>query len=161
MFVPSNALPGDSRIWIYQSDRQLTSQEEEKISKLAREFLETWTAHQKDLKAGFEIHHHLFLIIMLDQNHESASGCSIDKSMQFIQQLEKDFSLSLLNRQMFAIVENDEIKILKRKQFDEMIKSHELDRHTLVFNNLIERKSQLDKNWKIPAGESWHSALLS
>ena len=159
MFTSPNFLPSDSRIWIYQSSRELSAQEESKISFLAKSFIDSWTAHNQELKGSFEIRHHIFLILMIDENHANASGCSIDKSIHFIQKIEKDFSISLLDRQIFALREKDRINLVKRKEFESMIHSGEINENTIVFNNLIQMKSELQTNWEVPIKESWHGAI--
>jgi len=159
MFVPAATLPADSRIWIYQADRNLTSEEILKIGEYAKGFINSWTAHQQDIKGSFEIRHHLFLILMIDEDHASASGCSIDKSIHFIQKLEKEFSLSFLNRQIIAINNEGEVKLIKRNIFEKMLQSGELSEDSIVFNNLIETKQDLDHNWQVPVRNSWHSAI--
>ena len=35
-----------------------------------------------------------------------------------------------------------------------------LDENTVVFNNLIEVKSDLDDNWEVPLSRSWHKQWL-
>ena len=159
MFVDAEKMPDDSRIWIYQSSRAFTSEEVIKISDLAIDFLNSWTAHNKELKASFEIRYHMFLIIMIDSSYTQASGCSIDKSLHFIQKLEKDFIVNLLDRQMFAIREGDKINLVRRNDFEKLIEK-EISKDSIVFNNLIQTKKELDSSWEIPIKDSWHGALL-
>ena len=160
MFVLPNEIPADSRVWIYQANRKFTSEEENKISTLAKEFVSGWTAHNKDLKASFEIRFGIFLILMVDNKHADASGCSIDKAFHFIQKIEKDFSVSLLDRNIFAIRYGEEIKLISKKDFEKQIEK-EFSVDTIVFNNLIQTKGELSTSWQIPIRDSWHGALHS
>ncbi|MBT8312756.1 MAG: ABC transporter ATPase, partial [Eudoraea sp.] len=89
MFVDFKDLPDTSRIWIYQANRPFTEEELVEVHGFMKEFIEQWTAHGKDLQAGYEIRYRRFIILGLDQSHPSASGCSIDASVHFIQGLEK------------------------------------------------------------------------
>jgi len=82
----------------------------------------------------------------------------IDKSVHFIQKLEKEFSLSLLDRQIFALKEDGGVKLISRKNFERMIEK-EIPSNTLVFNNLIQSKRELSDSWVIPVSESWHGAI--
>ena len=93
MLVDFKELPDHSRIWIYQANRSFTDAELEEISADLSLFLQQWTAHGSQLKAGFEIRYKRFLVIGLDQSAASASGCSIDASVHFIQQLEKKYGV--------------------------------------------------------------------
>ena len=160
MFVDAKKMPDDSRVWVYQASREFSGEEEKEISILTSEFLETWTAHNMELKASFEIRYHIFLILMIDGNHALASGCSIDKSIHFIQTIEKNFSISLLDRQIIALKENDKISLIKRKEFEKLIEK-EISLETIVFNNLIQTKRELTTNWEIPIRESWHGGINS
>ena len=55
MFVSTDLLDDQSRIWIYQCNRELDETEVRAISSETLQFLESWTAHNQALKAGFEI----------------------------------------------------------------------------------------------------------
>ncbi len=158
MFVDIEKMPDDSRVWVYQSSRELSSEEEQRISLLTREFLNTWTAHNEELKASFEIRYHIFLILMIDGKHVLASGCSIDKSLHFIQKLERYFSISMLDRQVFALKENERISLIRRKDFERLIEK-EISKDTIVFNNLVQTKFELNNNWEIPIRASWHGGI--
>jgi hypothetical protein len=160
MYTQPENLPPYSRVWIYQSDRKFTAGEEEKIFSLGKQFVDTWTAHNKDLLATFEIRHHAFIIIMIDQEHESASGCSIDKSLHFIQGLEKQFGLSLLDRMIFTYKEGNEIRFVKSSEFDHLLRTGQIGDHTIVFNNLVGTKAALETEWEIPLSQSWHKARV-
>src|SRR5690606_13534361 len=84
--------------WIYQSSRNFTDEELLEIDQGLTSFLTEWTAHGSELQAGFEIRYKRFLVIGLDQNRAGASGCSIDASVHFIQQLEQRYQVELLDR---------------------------------------------------------------
>lgn len=158
MHVEIEKMPDDARVWVYQSNREFTTEEEGKISLLTKEFLNTWTAHNQELKASFEIRYHFFLVLMIDGKHALASGCSIDKSIHFIQNLESQFSISLLDRQIFALKEDGKIHLLMRKDFEKMIEK-EISLDTIVFNNLVQTKHELNTKWEIPIRESWHAGI--
>jgi hypothetical protein len=152
-------MPGDSIVWIYQSSREFTPDEEMKISSLIKNFTESWTAHDVGLRASFEIRYHLFIILMIDGKHASASGCSIDKSIHLIRKIENDFSVSLLDRQLFALKKGNNIQVLHRNKFDEMKESGMITSDTIVFNNLVQTREELKTKWELPFRESWHATL--
>ncbi len=148
-------MPGNSRIWIYQSNRTLQENEIKEINKSAEDFIETWTAHNNNLKGSFEIRHALFLIIYIDEGYALASGCSIDKSVHFIQKLEKQYNLSLFERMNVAFRKDDSISIIPVSALISSLRNRELNENNVVFNNLIQTKEELEKNWEIPIGRSW------
>jgi hypothetical protein len=161
MYIATDKLPADSRIWIYQSNRELTADEIEHINSSTREFLESWTAHNEALKAGFEIRYNRFLILMVDQKAAGASGCSIDKSVHFIKSLEKKFNLDFFDRMSFAFKRDGSVEVLPRQEFEKLYQNGALNSDTIVFNNLIETKGELALNWEIPVKKSWHQSILA
>ena len=158
MYIEIEKMPEDARVWVYQSNREFSTEEVEKISFLTKEFLNTWTAHNQELNASFEIRYHIFLIIMIDGKHALASGCSIDKSIHFIRNIERQFTISLLDRQIVALKEAGKINLLKRKDFEKMIEK-EISLDTIVFNNLVQTKHELNTKWEIPIRDSWHAGI--
>ena len=44
--------------------------------------------------------------------------------------------------------------------FKKLIKNRSVSSNTLVFNNLVVKKSDLESDWEIPASKSWHSRLF-
>ena len=95
-------MPPHSRVWIYQSGRELTSTEVSEIKLSADEFVDQWSSHGKLMDACVEVFHNLFVVVCVDEHSAPASGCGIDKSVRFIQDTEKKYGLSLLVRTNIA-----------------------------------------------------------
>lgn len=159
MYVNFNDLADDARIWIYQSNRSLTDQEQEEVNTDLKNFLEQWTAHGKDLKAGFELKYKRFIIIGLDAQTQ-ASGCSIDASVHFIQELEKKYEIDLLDRMNVSFKQGDFIAYKTLKDFKAMAKNKSVSKNTIVFNNLVATKAEYLDHWEVPASDSWHSNFV-
>ncbi|MEP7168158.1 MAG: ABC transporter ATPase [Bacteroidota bacterium] len=155
MFIPFKDLPDSSRIWIYQSNRELNEDEVNEIKKFAENFVGEWTAHQQTLHAGFEIFHNIFLILSVDENRNDASGCSIDKSVHFIRQLESHFKISLFDRFNIAFRNEDKVEVKTLNDFLKIYKDKKLTNRLPVFNNLLFTKADLKTKWEIPLNESW------
>jgi hypothetical protein len=160
MYVDSSLMPSDSRIWIYQASRALSEQEISVITERSKQFMETWTAHDNVLRASFAIRHHHFLIIMIDKNYTEASGCSIDKSVHFILSLEKEFHIEFMNRMLFAYMNSDRVEVVSKKEFGNLLLQGKLNDDTIVFNNLIQTKEEMYKNWEVPLKSSWHKSVI-
>ncbi len=160
MYYPSNKLDDNSRVWIYQANREFTIDEQVEIAHELTTFITNWTAHQKDLKASFEILLNRFIAIMVDESNIGATGCSIDKCLHFIQKLEQKYQITLTDRLLLAYKDADEIKTLQKNIFEQALESGKLNSDTIVFNNLISKKSELKTNWQVPLKNSWHSVML-
>ncbi len=161
MFTPFHTMPEDSRIWVYQSDRPFSVDEVIKIKELMLPFIENWTAHNQQLAAGYEIRYNRFILIGIDEKMALASGCSIDKSVNIIRQLEQELNVTLMNRNLFAFKENDQVVLLPRKLFEEKIINGVIKDDTTVFNNLVDRKEKLITDWEVPFSKSWHKQLFA
>ncbi len=161
MLTEFSNLPNDSRIWIYQSSRKLTDVEVDFVTKEAKVFLEKWTAHGADLEAGFEIKYHRFLVLGLNQTNASASGCSIDASVHFIQSLEKALGVDLLDKMNVTFYSGDFIAHKSLIEFKQMAKNRSVSGNTVVFNNLVNTKEEYLEHWEVPAKDSWHSRFLA
>lgn len=160
MFIPSNEMPPHSRVWVYQSSRPLTDSEAELIISKTNEFVETWTAHKAALKASFELRYNQFLILMIDEKQAMASGCSIDSSVHFVKSLEKEMNLSFFDRLVLAYWADGILKLVSKDEFEKRMEKGEINEDTIVFNNLVQSKIDLDTKWEGPLKNSWHKALL-
>ena len=160
MLVDFNTLPDESKVWIYQANRSFTEQEIDEISSRLNEFIENWTAHGGDLESSYCIRYKRFIVIGLNQNLNNASGCSIDASVHFIQQLEKDFSVDLLDKMNVSYKQGDFIAYKTLTDFRKMAKDKAVSKNTIVFNNLVTNISEFKENWEVPASESWHSRFI-
>ncbi|MDM9632572.1 ABC transporter ATPase [Robiginitalea aurantiaca] len=160
MLVPFESLPEEARIWVYQSNRPFTGDELEQIRKDLERFLTQWTAHGSDLNAGFELPYNRFIVIGLDQSQASASGCSIDASVHFLQSLESEYGVNLLDRMNVTYKQGPYIAYKPLDEFKKMAKARSVSGKTIVFNNLVANKHEYTENWEIPASESWHSRFF-
>ena len=161
MLVDFNKLPETSRVWIYQANRSFTDGEQEEIKSKLSQFINEWTAHGKDLQAGFELKYKRFVIIALNQDENAATGCSIDASVGFIQSLEKDYNVDLLDKMNVSYKQGEFIAYKPLKDFKQMAKDKAVSKNTIVFNNLVTNIAEFKENWEVPASESWHNRFLN
>ena len=161
MLVDFNTLPDESRVWIYQSNRSFTDKEISEIKTKLNDFIENWTAHGSDLKSGYNIVYKRFIVIALDQNLNRASGCSIDASVHFMQQLEQEYQVDLLDKMNVSYKQGDFIAYKSLMDFKKMAKEKAVSKNTIVFNNLVNNIAEFKENWEVPASESWHSRFLN
>ncbi|MFK8266281.1 ABC transporter ATPase [Capnocytophaga cynodegmi] len=160
MYIDFNELPENSRIWIYQSNRSFTETEQTELHLKIKTYLENWTAHGIGLTASYEIRYNRFIVIGVNQDLHAVSGCSLDNLAQFIQQLEKDFQVDLLDRMNVSYRQGDFIAYKNLADFKKMVKEKAVSAKTVVFNNLVNTKVEYETDWEIPMEESWHSRFL-
>ncbi|MBC7915389.1 MAG: ABC transporter ATPase [Pyrinomonadaceae bacterium] len=150
----------NSRVWIYQSNRPFNTQEQEAILSILQGFTTTWEAHGSKLAAQAEIRYDRFIILMVDESQAGASGCSIDKSVSLMKEIEVKYKVSLFDRFNIAWRNNDAIFSCNRDEFETRISKGEITPNTIVFNNLVQTVQELDINWEIPFKNSWHSSVF-
>lgn len=161
MFVEFDALPSESKIWIFQASRKLTGTELALIKEKLNDFTESWESHGKPLKASFRIYYDQIIILAADEGYTMASGCSIDKSVELLKQLENNLKVSLLDRSLVAYKNDQLLETVAFNQLSGLVKNKEITPDTLILNNSLTNISDLKKNWVIPAKESWISKYFT
>lgn len=151
----------NSRIWIYQSDRILSTDEQIEIQKKLNDFTAQWLAHGNQLTAAGEIRNDRFIILSVDEHQAGATGCSIDKSVNLMKEFEQAFQINLFDRFNITYRDNGIIKSANREEFENLIRSGVVTDDTIVFNNLVETRKQLASHWEIPLHQSWHARVFS
>jgi len=160
MFTAYKNLPNNSRVWIYQSDREFNNKEVELIKEESEDFINQWTRHGDDLKGSFTIKYNHFLVLAVDESYNNISGCSIDSSVRFIQQLQNKLQLDLINKMNISFKDNNNINILKLSDFQRFIKEEKITPETIVFNNMINTKYGFENNWEVSIMQSWHKRFF-
>jgi len=160
MLVNFDTLPEESRVWIYQANRSFSEDELSQLEEQLKVFIEAWTAHGKDLQAGYKIVYKRFIVIALNQDLNSATGCSIDSSVHFIQELEKQYNVDLMDKMNVSYKQGEFIAHKSLLDFKKMAKDKAVSKNTIVFNNLVTNIAEFNENWEVPASESWHSRFI-
>ena len=149
------AFPDTSRVWIYQADEPLPEESIHDINRLISQFAVQWTSHNMQLKATGGLLHDRFLVLVADESHAGASGCSIDTSVRFIKQLGEKYKRDFFDRFTFAYLDGDQVKSIHRDALAEAYRSGTITDDTLFFDNLVSDKGAFIKRWLAPFGESW------
>lgn len=155
MFVDFDTLPAEARVWVYQANRPLNQEEQKEILTFLSGFLENWTAHQQSLRASAKIMDNFFVIVGLDEEFQAASGCSIDKQVHFIKQIEEKWKVSLLDHSQIAYLSEGEVKFVHFNKIKDAIIEGIISPETLIFNKNIATKKDLESAWLLPAQETW------
>ncbi|HWD88558.1 MAG TPA: hypothetical protein VG367_10560 [Mucilaginibacter sp.] len=149
-----------SRVWIYQSDKELTDEQAAGLLILLNKFAAEWTAHNHQLEAKAEIRYNRFIVLIVDESQAGASGCSIDKSVNFLKRIEQEFGIHLFDRFNFAYREGEKVLSAPRHQFEELLREGKVNNNTIVFNNLVPTLADLETKWEVPFKDSWHLQLF-
>lgn len=161
MLVQFDQLSETSRVWVYQSNRTLTENEVEEIGKELEAFIQQWKRHGDDLKASFQIKYNHFIILSVDESYHPVSGCSIDASTHLIKELEQKYRIELLNKMKTAFRSGEHINVVTLSDFKQYASEQKVSPNTIVFNNLVGTKKELESAWEIEGGKSWHSRFFN
>lgn len=154
-------MPSHSRVWIYQADRALKDLEIDEIRRKAAMFLIDWNSHGNLMRATIDVLHNRFIVVLADEKAAAASGCGIDKSVRFIQQLEMDYGLNLFDRLLVTYRdEQGDIQSVKLQVFEQLVSNGTLNESTIVFNNLVSTKAEMETGWELYLRDSWHARML-
>ena len=150
------------RIWVYQANRILSEDETQLIQISGEAFVSGWATHGKPLRAQVLVLKNLFVIVMVDEEQAKASGCSIDKSVNWISALGRDLHIDFLDRMQIGWQdENGSVQLTPIAEFESLASKGQIDADTLVFNNLVFNGKELKNSWLVPATESWHNRFFN
>ena len=85
------------KVWIYQANRFFTEPELTEAKAYLDAFVRTWTAHGSALAGKAEIHHNLFVVLTVDESVANATGCSVDRSVHVLKELEQQINIGLFD----------------------------------------------------------------
>ena len=160
MYIPFDHMPDEARVWIYPSNRPFLESELELIRDSLEQFIAQWTAHNQVLEASYDLPYNRFIILSVNQKNVQASGCSIDASVRFIQQLESQFGLVLLDKMNVTFKQGEFLAHKPLDEFVKMAKAKSVSGATVVFNNLVDNVADYKQFWEVPAQDSWHQRFI-
>lgn len=147
--------PGNSRVWVYQSNRLFTLSESLEVESLLNNFCTEWRSHGDKVNAFANLFFGQFIVLMTDESGVAVSGCSTDGSVKFIKQLGSRFGVDFFNRTNLAFIVKDKVELLPLGQLQYALDNNFINADTLYFNNTILTKKELEESWIIPVKNSW------
>lgn len=155
-----NNLPATTRLWIYHSSTPFAEADLPEIKMHIDAFVKNWVSHNNALRAHGEVLHNRFVLLMVDESQAGASGCSIDKSVNFLRALQEKYKVDLFDRMLFAYQANGEIHSVNRDDFAKLYAAGQINDQTLVADTLVKNKGEFEAGFMKPLGESWHKRMV-
>ena len=147
------------KVWIYLSDKELKGELLNSVLNEGSEFVQNWKAHEMPLNATFEVLNDRFIVVSVDETTYNASGCSIDKLLRLIKQLEADHKIQLLNRLLVGYKTQNGVEVVPSSLIKEKLASKQLDENTLIYNVAVSDSKEFE-NWLQPLKETWLKKYL-
>lgn len=144
-----------SKVWIYQSNRMFLLSEALELETILENFCTRWNSHGNPVKGFATLLFGQFIILMADETNTQVGGCSTDSSIQVMKAIEKQFNVSLFNRQLLAFYIKEKIETIPLTQLQYAIENNFITHNTLYFNNLVTTKKEFINNWIVPIKNSW------
>ncbi|WP_342084600.1 hypothetical protein [Dyadobacter sp. OTU695] len=155
MYIPFSDIDFQARVWVYQANRELTPQETGIITETLKASLDTWEAHGKPLTASGKIFEHRFIVIAVDERDELPSGCSIDKSVHWLQEIGQRMNIDFFDRSLAFLDDNGHVQTIPVPKIKQAVINETILPNTTIFDNQVATKAQWMNRWKIPASNSW------
>ena len=154
-------LAPDSRVWIYQADRVLSKEEVEKIILEASNFVQDWSSHNRALSAKAELLHQRFLVLIVDETRAGASGCSIDKSVHFVEKIGHDFNVNFFNRLLFSYLDAEKtVQTVDKKTLNQLFSEEKINDDTLIFDTLVNTYAAYNQHFTKKINDSWLRKMI-
>lgn len=150
-----------SKVWIYQSNRQFTTTEAAEIQEKLNAFTTQWKAHGHQLQAKAEMPYNFFIVLTVDQDSAAATGCSIDASVRVMKDIETTYGVDLFNRFNMAYKIDGQVMVTNKEDFETLITIKKITSSTIVFNNLVQTLEEFEQKWEVPLADSWHSSIFA
>ena len=149
-------MPAHSRVWVYASDKPLSFSVCEQIKLEAKQFAAEWISHQNPVKAEADLLYNTFVVFMVDETMNEVGGCSIDKSFQFVKQLEQKFGLNFFDRLKVQLLMSDGmVASYNKAELQGLYNDGKINDDTKSFNNTISSKIEFDNKWLVPLKNLW------
>jgi hypothetical protein len=160
MIAPISQLPDSTRVWIYQANRTITLQEAEVIKSTLSEFCQQWAAHGQPMESNFEIRENRFVILLVNEENNAASGCSIDGSVRVMKDLQQQLDIDFFDRTKIPFLVNNQIETFPTAKLKVAFVDGLLNDQSITFNTLAATKAELERNWKLSVEKSWLAKYL-
>lgn len=150
-----------SKVWIYQGDREFTETEMTAIRQQLNDFTSQWKAHGHQLQAKAEILYNYFIVFIVDEATAGATGCSIDASVRIVKGFEQEYGIDLFNRFNMAYKVANKVVVVNKEDFETLITIKKVTPETIVFNNMVQNLADFETKWEVPFKESWHHKVFA
>ena len=162
MNIPFDQMPPSARTWVYTSNRILTPSESSQVVERLTPFLSEWSSHGTPLKAACEVLDQVIIVVAVENGFEAASGCSIDKSVRTLKDLEQELAISLFDRLQIVhkVSHSAAAEVLPLALLKNKLAAGEISADGIIVNTQVttvgELKSELWKEVK----DSWLAKFL-
>lgn len=159
MFTAFKDLSSQAKVWVYPSSRKFYPQEIEGLQQKLEEFINTWKLEDEGFLASFSLLYNRFVVFAVEETSEIVNA-DIDKKVAFVLQLQQEYDIELLDKMNVCFKQGEHVQYKELKEFKKLLKNKSVSAKTVVFDNLIQTKEELENYWEVPITESWYNRFL-
>lgn len=160
MLVPFETLSESAKTWVYPASRKFYKDELETVENEIKNFITTWKEEDVDFKASYQFLYNRFVIILAEDPDGKLTNQDLDKVVTFIFKLQSEYDVELLDRMNVCFKQGEFVQYKEIKEFKKLLKNKSVCDKTIVFDNLIQTKEELEHFWEVPITESWYNRFL-
>ncbi len=161
MNIPFDQMPPSARAWVYTANRILTFTESNTLMERIAPFLTEWSSHGTALNAACQILDQTIIVVAVENGFEAASGCSIDKSVRILKDLEQELGVSLFDRLQILYKKQDSaIEVLPLPSFKNKLAAGEISAEGWVVNTQVTTVGALKRELWQQVKDSWLAKFL-
>ena len=160
MFVDYTSISNDAKVWVYPSDRKFYSTEIDEIEKKIKKFAENWKLDDENFKVSYRFLYNRFIILVAADSETTLTNADIDTSVSFILQLQETYKVNLLDKMNVCFKQGEYVQYKELKDFKKLVKNKAVTAKTIIFDNLINNKEDLENYWEIAIEDSWYNRYL-
>lgn len=155
-----DSLPADARVWVYKSEKRFSAEQLTLIQERTADFTAGWSSHGEPVVAGFNVVDGHLVVIGADLSAMVICGGAVDQSVQFIKRLETDLGLVLTDRMVVLYEQGESINACRVPQLEGLLKDGTLTGDTVVYDDLVATKGELEQRLKAPLRTTWMARYL-
>lgn len=155
MYIAFDQITPNARLWVYQANRALTTDEIATVETALQPALTTWAAHGQPLLAAVKVVDGRFLLLAVDEGAGLPSGCSIDSSVHSVQAAGQSLNIDFMDRSVTYLDADNRVQSLPLGSLKAAFADGILTPETTVFNTLVKTKAEYLAAWHVPAAQTW------
>lgn len=149
-----------SKVWLFTSNKSLNESEQLSIQSDIDTFCAHWDSHGVGLKAVGFILISRILMLVVDESFNSISGCSMDKSVAFLKNLEIKYDISLFDRMLQSALVDNHWQTNPTAVWSEKLKSNEINSETFFIDSLVNNLYDAQNSLTKKLGDFWLKRVI-
>ena len=159
MLIDYKSISNDAKVWIYPSSRKFYPTEIEEIEEKIKTFVENWKSDDETFKVSYQFLYNRFIILVAEDD-VALTNLDIDASVTFILQLQETYKVELLDKMNACFKQGEYVQYKELKDFKKLLKNKSVTGKTIIFDNLVNNKEDLENYWELSIENSWYNRYL-